>query len=130
MGRTKVVDEIHRYRGVTLLPAHCRVRIYRADGRTPVVVVSECDDNAGASITNCAETLYPGVIAKYLPGWLDQADALTLVEHYPGVEGRGGRRDRDTFDLVTFDSWATAHPMASGRPVRHLRSASLDALRA
>ena len=48
------------------------------------------------------EVLYPSLIAGYQPDWLEQAEALTLIEHYPGV---GGRTGRDTFDLVTFTIW-------------------------
>lgn len=92
MSRTKVVDELYQYQGINQIMAHCRIRIYTADGRAPVVVTvvaSECADNPGSSVTNAAAVLYPSLIAKYLPGWLDQADNLMLLEHYP---------EHDTFD--------------------------------
>ena len=102
--RSKVVDELYQYQGENLRPAHCRVRVYVGKDLAPVVIVTECDDNPGASITTAADTLYPRIIAKYLPGWLDQAEELILIEHYVGLGGEWGRRQRDTFDRVTFSS--------------------------
>lgn len=52
-----------------------------------------------------ADTLYPRIIAKYLPGWLDQPEELVLIEHYIGIGGEWGRRQHDTFDRVTFSNW-------------------------
>lgn len=105
MQRSKVVDEIYQYQGENLRPAHCRVRVYVGKDLAPVVIATECDDNPGASITTAADTLYPRIIAKYLPGWLDQAEELVLIEHYVGIGGEWGRRQRDSFDRVTFTDW-------------------------
>jgi hypothetical protein len=81
MSRRLIVDERDDYLGFHGCASHCRVRVYASDEASPVVIVSECDDNEGTSVTNCAEFLYPGIIARYLPGWLDQAEELTLIEH-------------------------------------------------
>lgn len=105
MRRAKVVDEIFAYQGRNSLMGHCRVRIYTGPGLVPLVLVSECDNNPGTSITGAAPELYPRLIAKFLPGWLDQAEDLILVEHYPGHQGEWGKRQVDTFDLVTFTHW-------------------------
>lgn len=117
MPRRKVVDERCDYVGFGGCASHCRVRVYAGGELRPVVVVSECDDNEGTSITNCAECLYPRVIARHLPGWLDQAEELTLIEHYPGLAGRAGRRGVDQFDVVRFASWRPRIERATGRPV-------------
>jgi hypothetical protein len=70
--------------------------VFIEKGQPPVIIASECEDNPGQSVTNAAEVLFASAIARYLPGWLDQADGLILIEHYP---------ESDTFDLVTFSSW-------------------------
>ncbi len=104
MKRTKVVDERYSFAGYLGVPSHCRLRIFTRDGLPPVIIVSERDDNPGTSITNAADVLYPGIIARYLTGWLDQADALYIIEHYPKREGRGGETS-ETFAQVGFTSW-------------------------
>jgi hypothetical protein len=58
----------------------CHVHIDNGDGGSAVIVVSEYADYPGASVTNAAETRYPGLSAKDLLGWLDQANDITLVE--------------------------------------------------
>jgi hypothetical protein len=113
--RRLIVDERYNYLGFNNCASHCRVRVYTGETASPVVVVSECDDNEGTSVTNCAEFLYPGIIARYLPGWLDQAEELTLIEHYPGLVGRNGRRGGDQFDTVSFSRWRPRVEYASGR---------------
>ncbi len=65
-----------------------------------MVIASECDDNPGGSVTHSAKVLFPSLIARYLPGWLDKADNLILIEHYPHVD-----RERDMFDQMPFSHW-------------------------
>lgn len=96
MRRTKVIDEEFGFLGSNGIPAHCRIRVFTGDGLPPVMIASECEDNEGQSVTNAAEVLFASAIARYLPGWLDQADGLMLIEHYPA---------HNTFDHVSFVSW-------------------------
>jgi hypothetical protein len=77
--------------------AHCRIRLYKHDGRQ-VVVASEVADNPGMSVTNAAEDLATQVVAYYK---LD-IERLIWIEHYPADR----RLDAPTtFDLVRF-TWA------------------------
>lgn len=98
----QLIDETYRYRGTDGTVGCCRVRIFTSPRRPPVVIASEHDDNPGPSITAAAELLYPGIIARTLPGWLDDAAQLTLIEHYPGVVDGHGHRPEETFDQVRF----------------------------
>jgi hypothetical protein len=102
MADRQLVDEIYAYRGLDGTAGRCRVRIFTPPGGPPVIVASEDDANPGPSITAAAECLYPRLIARYLPGWLDDAAQLSLIEHYPGLADEQGRRAAQTFDQVRF----------------------------
>ena len=104
MQRQLARDELFDYLGDNGIQARCRVRIYVGKDISTVVIASELDDNPGGSVTNQAHVLWPRLIATYLPGRLEHAEDLVLIEHYPGMDG-WGRRQRDTFDRVTFSDW-------------------------
>jgi hypothetical protein len=91
----KTHDYIHRYRGYWSDGGKCRIRIYREDGLTPVVVCSQLPDNHNTSVTNMAEYLAAEVIVEHnLP------TPLVWVENYPEHEGEIGE-----YSLVQFTSW-------------------------
>jgi len=136
VARTKVLDTIHPYDGFYDRDGRCRVRVWQGEGLEPVIVVSDLPDNPSTSITNLAEYLWPEVLARYLPGWLEQAEYCHLIEHYPGRPNRSGRRERSEFDRVTFASWTPRIGRDHGKPRvtfgepdwRHLSRAELVAL--
>ena len=91
----KTHDYIHRYGGYWSEGGRCRIRIYREEGREPVVVCSQLADNANTSVTNMAEYLAAEVIEEHrLPV------PVTWIEHYPEHAGEVGE-----WSLVTFSSW-------------------------
>jgi hypothetical protein len=91
----KIHDYIHRYRGYWSDGGKCRIRIYREEGPSPVVVCSQLPDNDNTSVTNMAEYLAAEVIEKHgLP------TPLIWVEHYPEHEGEIGE-----YSLVKFSDW-------------------------
>ena len=91
----KTHDYIHFYRGYWSYGGRCHIRIYREDGRAPVVVCSQLADNDNTSVTNMAEYLAAEVIEEHsLP------TPLVWVEHYPEHGGRLGE-----YSLVRFSSW-------------------------
>jgi hypothetical protein len=53
----KTHDYVHRYRGYWSDGGRCRIRIYREDGRTPMIAYSHLPDNPNTSVTNIAEYL-------------------------------------------------------------------------
>ncbi len=91
----KTHDYIHYYRGYWSDGGKCRIRIYREEGRPPVVICSQLLDNNNTSITNMAEYLAAEVIEKH-----GLATPLTWIEHYPEHRGKHGE-----YSLVTFTSW-------------------------
>jgi len=91
----KTHDYVHNYRGYWSNGGRCRIRIYREDGRAPVVICSQPPDNPNTSVTNMAEYLAAEVIVEHnLPV------PLVWVEHYPEHEGKIGE-----YSLVGFTSW-------------------------
>ena len=48
-------DYVHYYGGYRSDSGKCRIRIYRVDGQTPVVICSQLPDNENTSVTNMAE---------------------------------------------------------------------------
>ena len=91
----KTHDYIHHYRGYWSDGGKCRIRIYREEGRSPVVICSQLQDNENTSVTNMAEYLAAEVIKeRSLP------TPLTWIEHYPEHEGEVGE-----YSLVMFSAW-------------------------
>jgi hypothetical protein len=91
----KTNDYVHHYRGNWSYGGRCRIRIYREEGRTPVVICSQLPDNPNTSVTHMAEYLAAEVIEEHqLP------TSLLWVEHYPEHEGEIGE-----YSLVRFSSW-------------------------
>jgi hypothetical protein len=74
-------------------PAHCWLRVYQDDDRTPVVIATEMPDNKGVSVTNYAEELASQVQRMF--GF----PRLHWIEHYPP---RGKLKRDEEFDLVEF----------------------------
>jgi hypothetical protein len=91
----KAHDYVHHYKGYWSDGGRCRIRIYREEGRAPVVICSQPPDNPNTSITNMAEYLAAEVIEGHrLPA------PLKWIEHYPEHEGEIGE-----YSLVRFSSW-------------------------
>jgi hypothetical protein len=115
--REPTVHESFSYRDVHRRQAICRIEATKlSDGRV-AVIASERSDNPGMSITNAAEHAASEVcrqleIDPYQMAW---------IEHYPAdpcpvcsgtgkrtpvkclaCHGRGTRREKATYDLVTF----------------------------
>jgi len=102
-------DYIHRYKRHPKegIEARCRIRVYRPDEGTVIVIATELPDNPGVSITNWAEHLATEIRDTYLK----QGEALIWIEHYPG---RPSRYDpsvtiKEEFDRVLMRWNGTAY---------------------
>jgi protoheme ferro-lyase len=91
----KTHDYIHRYKGYWSDGGKCRIRIYREEGRDPVVICSQLPEKDNTSVTNMAEYLAAEVIEEH-----GLATPLTWIEHYPEHRGRPGE-----YSLGSFSSW-------------------------
>jgi hypothetical protein len=91
----KTHDYIHYYRGYWSEGGKCRIRIYREDGRAPIVICSQLPGNDNTSITNMAEYLAAEVIEEH-----SMPTPLSWIEHYPEHEEEIGE-----YSLVSFSGW-------------------------
>jgi hypothetical protein len=91
----KTHDYVHRYRGYWSEGGRCRIRIYREDGRAPVVICSQPSDNPNTSVTNMAEYLAAEVLEAH-----QLSTPLVWIEHYPVHKGEIGE-----YSLVRFSDW-------------------------
>lgn len=106
----KTIDDIFEWEGFGngfgKWQSKCRLRFYEV-GEITFVIATELPDNAGTSITNCAENLCIIALNKYN---IDLR-RVVWIEHYPGEQGIF-KSDRETFDLVTFDIVPMPNPLA------------------
>lgn len=108
----KTHDYVHYYRGYRSGGGKCRIRIYREEGQSAVVICSQLPDNDNTSVINMAEYSAAEVIEEHkLPS------LLTWIEHYPEHEGEIGE-----YSLVRFSSWELTEVCLGG--VRRYRIGS------
>jgi hypothetical protein len=114
----KTVDVRHHFRGIWSDGGVCRVRVYEALARPPVVVLSELDENCNTSVTNLIEHLAYDVLLAYLPHRLEAIPPAVVLEHYPP---RPDRRRRSTSigsplrrGAPLWSGWAACDASATG----------------
>src|SRR5688572_29131186 len=73
----KTHDYAYSFRGLWTQGGVCRVRVFLAEGRIPVVVCSELPENENTSVTNIVEYLAPEVVAKHFPHRFDEERGST-----------------------------------------------------
>jgi len=105
----KIHDYVHRYRGYWDDGGVCRIRIYEAEDREPVVICSELPENTNTSVTNMAEYISAEVIEEHgLP------TPLTWIEHYPRDESQRRAGLKEEWDLVGFSDYEVRETYGSG----------------
>ena len=105
-------DEEFTYKGKFDYACRCRLRIWEAEGRPPVIVFSQLHDYYGPSVTNRIEWLAWEVWGQYL-GFVE---SMVVLQHYPdrgpwegGVPARAGTVDIVTFSPCLRGSLTTPH---------------------
>ncbi len=100
----KTADFRYVYRGYYDEGGICRVRLFVAGNRPPVIVVSQLEENQNTSITNVCEYLAAEIGAKHFPERFEQPEPFTWIEnyHHPREEDPVLR---ETWSRVRFDSY-------------------------
>jgi hypothetical protein len=97
-------DVRYAYMGLWTPGGVCRIRIFEAPGRTPVIIASELPENHNTSITNMAEYLAAEIIARHFPARFEEDEPVVWIEHYPSIEVKG-RHTKVEYSRVRFASW-------------------------
>ncbi|MHB8647559.1 MAG: hypothetical protein ACYDAR_17400 [Thermomicrobiales bacterium] len=100
----KTADFRYAYRGYYDDGGICRVRLFTAEQRAPVIVVSQLEENRNTSITNMAEYIAAEVGAQHFPERFEQPEPFTFIEHYRYPEEEDPAL-RETWSRVRFDSY-------------------------
>ncbi len=100
----KTADFHYAYRGYYDEGGICRVRLFRAETRPPVVVVSQLEENRNTSVTNMAEYLAAEIGARHFPERFEARDPFRYIEHYRYPEEKDPTL-REIWSTVRFDSY-------------------------
>jgi hypothetical protein len=95
-------DYEHTYDGMGNHEGVCRIRIYEASGRAPVVLCSTLAKNDGTSITNLAEYIAAEVLTRFFRDRLESGgEPVIWIEYYPLQESPFEHLLRVTFARYT-----------------------------
>ncbi len=101
---SKTADFRYAYRGYWDEGGICRVRLFDAQTRPPVIVVSQLEENRNTSITNVCEYLAAEIGAKHFPERFEEPEPFCWLEHYRYPEERDPAL-REMWSRVRFDSY-------------------------
>jgi hypothetical protein len=120
----KAVDTIHQFRGYHADGGVCRITIYTAAGKPPLVVCTELVENTNTSVTNMAELLAAEVMERYLTA--DDLGAgdppFVWLERYEEPADRRFTRTKAVmrrygdYDRVTFKHYRRERTFRNARP--------------
>lgn len=121
-----VTDALHlernvkRHYGTLVAGGSCRIRIYTASSRTPVILCSQLAARPRWCISAVAEFLAASTVARYLPHRFDEPEPAIWLEHYP-LDPVRQQRGAGRLDLarVTFTDWRPVIGQLAGS--RHVR---------
>jgi hypothetical protein len=112
--------DVNRHYGTLVAGGSCRIRIFTAIGRTPVVLCSQITARPNWCISAVAEYLAASTVARYLPRRFDEPEPAIWLEHYP-LDPVRQQRGAGRLDLsrVTFTDWRPVIGQLAGS--RHVR---------
>ena len=111
---------VKRHYGALVAGGSCRIRIFTARGRTPVILCSQIAARPNWCISAVAEYLAASAVARYLPHRFDEPEPVIWLEHYP-LDPVRRQRGAGRLDLsrVTFTDWRPVIGQLAG--ARHVR---------
>jgi hypothetical protein len=100
----KLLETEHQFRGFYTDGGICRIEVYTADARPPLVVATELPENPVASITYMAEYLAAEVMERYLtPTHLrGYRPPLLWIEHYERTAADRRIGLTESWEQITF----------------------------
>ena len=109
-----------RYYGTSVAGGSCRIRIFAASDRTPVILCSQLAARPAWCISAVVEYLAASTVARYLPHRFDEPEPVIWLEHYP-LDPVRQKRGAGRLDVsrVTFSDWRPVIGQLAGS--RHVR---------
>ena len=100
----KQLETEHQFRGFYTDGGICRIEIYAAEERPPLVVATELPENPVASITHMAEYLAAEVMERYLTcgQLLGHQPPLLWIEHYERTAADRRIGLTESWEQITF----------------------------
>lgn len=114
----KLLETEHQYRGYDADGGICRIELYLAEERPPLVVATELPGNPVASITNLAEYLAAEVMERYLTPTqlLGHQPPLLWIEHYERTAADRRIGLAESWERVTFAHYRREQTTKFARP--------------
>jgi hypothetical protein len=114
----QLVETTHQYRGYHTDGGVCRIEVYVAEERPPLVVATELPENTNTSITNMAEYLAAEVMERYLTTnhLLGHQPPFLWVEHYERTAADLRMGLTESWSLVTFAHYRREQTRKYARP--------------
>ena len=111
---------VKRRYGTSAAGGSCRIRIFAAGGRTPIILCSQLAARPNWCISSVVEYLAASTVARYLPQRFDEPEPVIWLEHYP-LDPVRQQRGAGRLDLsrVTFSDWRPVIDQLAGS--RHPR---------
>jgi hypothetical protein len=111
---------VRRHYGTLVAGGSCRIRIFTASGRTPVILCSQIAARPNWCISAVVEYLAASTVARFLPRRFDEREPAIWLEHYP-LDPVRQRRGAGRLDVsrVTFSDWRPVIGQLAGS--RHVR---------
>jgi hypothetical protein len=112
--------DVTRHYGTQAAGGSCRIRIFTATGRTPVILCSQLAARPNWCISAVVEYLAASTVARFLPQRFDEPDPAIWLEHYP-LDPVRRQRGAGRLDIsrVTFTGWRPVIGQLAGN--RHVR---------
>ena len=119
-GPLRLERTVTRHYGTLAAGGSCRIRVYTAPDRTPVILCSQIAARPNWCISAVVEYLAASTVARYLPHRFDEPEPVIWLEHYP-LDPARQRRGAGRLDLahVTFTDWRPVIGQLAG--ARHAR---------
>jgi hypothetical protein len=104
-----------RHYGTQVAGGICRIRIFSASGRVPVILCSQIAAQPNWCISAVVEFLAGSTVARYLPHRFDEPEPAIWLEHYPldPVRQARGAGQLDV-SRVTFSDWRPVIGLLAG----------------
>lgn len=127
----QLVRDVRRHYGTRAAGGSCRLRVFSAEGRTPIVLCSQDTASQNWCISAVVEFLAASAIGRFLPHRFDEPEPAIWLEHYP-LDPARQKRGAGQIDVaqVLFADWRPVIGQLAGARQVHIGEPSWQQLSA